>query len=129
MMLMVAWQNIEGELSTSQFWEKIFRTIISQSRILELCVQAWGHIFLHQIEEDANEIIPGFDILMLAYCEKEKWHDVIPRRKHKAGYNFRESSCQYGHYVIIALKEVGVNTDRENFPNNLSLKMIRNSSG
>ena len=22
-MLMVAWQNIEGELSTSQFWEKI----------------------------------------------------------------------------------------------------------
>ena len=51
MMLMVAWQNIEGVLSTSQFWEKIFRTIISQSRILELCVQAWGHIFLHQIEE------------------------------------------------------------------------------
>ena len=54
MMLMVAWQNIEGELSTSQFWEKIFRTIISQSRILELCVQAWGHIFLHQIEEGAS---------------------------------------------------------------------------
>ena len=57
MMLMVAWQNIEGELSTSQFWEKIFRTIISQSRILELCVQAWGHIFLHQIEEGGIHVV------------------------------------------------------------------------